>query len=278
MTSAAHISPRQRGAFSGHLGDIARWMRAIPSKNGWGRLLLRGLLAPAIITVAGAVFTALGPVPLKPTLAGTPAPEDVHFILIGYLVFGQVVLISSGAWLHLRDVLSKELGMNYTAVPARTSIVTATSLFAGVCSLIFALVCTFLGGVSFALAAQVDLIALITTPALLQLAVGLSIGAGLLTMIFVAVAFLIRIPVLAMIVIVFWAAVGEDTISAIPGIGPIISTIGPMTNSFALAGVASGPGISASPLLCGIWLAVLAAACTALAALVETRRSGWIAG
>lgn len=278
MTSATLLSPRRPSALVGHLGDIARWMRAIPAKHGWGRLLLRGLLAPAVITVAGAAFTALGPVPLASTANGVPAPEDVHFILIGYLVFGQVVLIASGAWIHLRDVLSKELGMNYTAVPHRASIVTATSLFAGACSLVFALACTFLGIATFALVAGVDLIALLTSPALMQLAVGLPIGAGLLTMIFVPVAILVRIPVVALIVIVFWVAVGEDTVGMIPGLGPLIHMVGPMTNSFTLSGVASGGGISASPVVCGIWLAVLAAACTALAALVETRRRGWISG
>ncbi|MBW3085340.1 hypothetical protein KEM60_01537 [Austwickia sp. TVS 96-490-7B] len=253
-----------------------RWMRTLVVKNGLAPILLRSVLVPMLLSFAGALFMMLGPVPIRPDAAGGIPDRDVVFLFLGYMLLGQLVVIVSGAWLHLRDVLSRSLGGIYTAVPDRRAVTLGTALVAAVVGALGALASVLTGVVTFMVVAGGDLAATMSSPRVMQMLLGLPFGAAMLSVIAVAVAVLVRQPIAAACLLVIWATYGEDAVGLIPGVGPVVKLLLPITNGQAVAGAPGVQGISGSSLVAGLWMAVLAAISVVVAVVVERRRRGWV--
>ncbi len=253
-----------------------RWAHACLAKNTVLRLAIRSALLPMLITVAGALFTAFGPVAVQATSAGTVPEDSVVFVVIGYLVFGQIVLLVSTAWLYVREAMSRELGVDYLVQPRRGVMVIGTAIVAALGAGISSLLCLVAGYLTFGLASGGDVVAIVAAPAVARMIVTLPIGTALLGVLAVSVAVLLRNGIAAAVVVVLWTSFGEDTLARIPMIGAVLHTLAPMNNVFVAAGVVAGGGIVENPWLCLLWTGVLAVGATALAVFVEDRRKGWV--
>lgn len=258
-------------------GAILRsWAVAVTVKQGRVGLALRALLLPAVASALGALFTLLGPSGLRVDADGVPDVDSLHFLFLGYLVFGQVILVVALAWLHLRDTHSRELGLTYIAVPQRWVVVLGTVIVAGLLALVSAVVSVAVVLTLSAVLAGVDPLATLALPRALNLVVGLPVAAVPVTAMGVSVAVLIRRPFVAVVVIVAWMTMVEDFLNQIPGVGATLARLAPLNNAYALAGVSPEEGLSSNPLLCAVWLLVLAGLAVAAAAMVEQRRPGWV--
>lgn len=258
------------------LGEVGRWVRAIPLKHNMLALAVVGALIPALFAFGGAAFTALGPGALTPGADGTPDPQYLHFIVLGYLVLGQVLLIVATAWLHLTDVRTGGIAQSYLAQPSRWGVLIGTAMFAAAVGFLSAALATAVAFTTYILAAGVGPGALLTMPGAVLLMVGIPVSAAMLCALGCAVAVLVRRPVLTVLLLVGWVTFVEDTLGGLPIIGWVIRTFGPMANAYALSGVASDGGVGA-PALCALWLLALTIGGVALAGVVERRRCGWVA-
>ncbi|GAB78492.1 hypothetical protein AUCHE_09_00970 [Austwickia chelonae NBRC 105200] len=248
----------------------------MPAKHGTASILVRGLFVPVLLTVAGTAFMTFGPMPITPDANGALRPKDVVFLVLGYLLLGQLVIMISAAWLHLRDVLTGSLGITYLAVSNRGAVVLGTAAFAALSGALGALACVSAALMCFAIFAGGDPVASLGVPALRQMMIGLPLGAALLSVIAVAVAVLVRRPVLAIIILVGWATYGEEGLAHIPGVGGLFKFFGPLSNVQILSGAVEGQGLFSSPLAAGLWVTFTATVLLVVAVVVENRRPGWV--
>ncbi|WP_116111957.1 hypothetical protein [Austwickia chelonae] len=257
-------------------GTTVRWMRTLVAKDGLTPILVRVVLVPVLLTIAGVAFMVFGPAPIRPNAVGGVDDDQAVFLLLGYMLLGQLVIIVSGAWLYLRDVLSHSLGGTYTAVPNRCAVVVGTALAAALAGAVGALLSVLVGALTFVVLGHADLVATLSSPRLLQMLVVLPVGAALLSIIAVAVAVLVRRPIPAAVLLVVWATYGEDAVGLIPGLGPVFKALLPLTNVHVAAGIKGVLGISGSPFVALLWVTVTAAVMLAIAVAAERRRRGWV--
>ena len=253
-----------------------QWARVVLVKNRPWILFLRVVIPSLILSMLGALFVASGPAEMDVATAGTPGADAIPLVLIGYLIVGQLVVLLSCGWIHLREITSKELGLSYTVFPSRLKLITGEALIAAAVGAAASFVSVLGAFTVYAVVAKIDLGAMFSATSVLNALGRVPLTAALLAVIALALAVLIRNPIVTVLVVVVWASVGEDLLARIPGIGSALQSAAPLTNSYYFNGMTATPGIAGNPWLCFAWLAAVCAVLFALAVAIESRRKSYM--
>lgn len=251
-----------------------RWARVVLTKHRPLALLLRVAMPAAVFSIFGAIFVASGPADMDLSAEGAPGAGAIPLVLIGFLIVGQIVVLVSCSWLHLREITSKELGLSYTVFPSRAALVGGEALVALVVGAVASLISVVLAFAVYAFIGGVGLRAMFSSAVVITAIVRVPLTVAVACVIALALAVILRNPFFTVLVVVAWSSVGEDMLARIPGIGQALQSAAPLANGYYFSGMTTVPALSDNPWLCLLWLVAVCAIVLGTAVIVESRRKG----
>ena len=272
-TGASQVEQAPASGSRSLLGQALRWARTIPVKAGLRALLVTMILIPALLTAATTLYLpTMGPVELTADGWFADSQEVWAFSLGVFSMVGFLVVALGGAWIHLREVRSRELAVVYAAIPRRSAVILGSTAVAAALAAVSSVLSLATGLIIMSLQTGVGPGTVLSTPGMMRVVIALPVGTALIQVLVIALAVLIRRPAMAIALITAWFLMVEPLLSLLPVVGSRLSTLAPGSNYAALLGDSTSSGISSSPLLGAAWLAALALVALAAALVVERRR------
>lgn len=236
-------------------------------------LIMRWMLPVVLCSVLGAAGLAVINQQARSEYHNPVDHVPLALVLIGLLLIGTVWAAVNAAWLHLREVQSGQLYETYRCTPRRGAVVAARGLLGGAVSAVTGIIAVSGAFAVFAALEGGKAAEQIRETLLSRWDISLVWGLcmGLLAVMAVSVAALVRSVPIGLGIIIGWFFIGEDLLQRIPGVGHLIGHLLPVQNAQFAAGLGDVGLAGTRPLALGL-LVVETVLLLVAAIVVESRR------